>query len=354
MLSDTKVSQNNQTPEVQQWHIEKKLINGNHGGISRRKQKSITKIRLVSLCAAESAYNMTCFHPLKAWRSKTLEPSGKRKIVFSASKAWIDQPVELPCGQCIGCRLERSRQWAIRCVHESSLYDANSFITLTYDEQNMPPNQSLQKRDFQLFMKRLRKYYTPQKIRFFHCGEYGDHLGRPHYHAILFNLEFADKVLHKVHNGNKIYTSPILEKIWGKGFCIIGAVTFESAAYVARYVVKKINGPRAEEHYKKRVPEYTTMSRRPGIGKEWYNKFKSDVYPDDFVVVREQRMMPPRYYDKQLEGESEELYKKLKVERSMDDPRRNANNTYKRLAVREEVQRRKLEQLKRPLDSEEL
>jgi len=267
---------------------------------------------------------------------------------------WIDQPIEVPCGQCIGCRLERSRQWAIRCVHESSLYEANSFITLTYDDKNMPTNASLKKRDFQLFMKRLRKYYTPRKIRFFHCGEYGDKLGRPHYHAIIFNLDFEDKIPYKKQNENQLYVSPILEKIWGKGFCIIGDVTFESAAYVARYVVKKINGPRAETHYKNKAPEYTTMSRRPGIGKEWYKKFSGDVYPDDFVVLRGRKMQPPRYYDKQLEADAEEQYKKIKVERSMDDPKRDANNTYSRLAVREEVQRRKLEQLTRPLESEDI
>lgn len=297
---------------------------------------------------------MPCYHPINGWRSNTLEPSGKRKIVFSASKAWIDNPVKIPCGQCIGCRLERSRQWAIRCVHEASLYEANSFITLTYDDKNMPPNNSLQKRDYQLFMKRLRKYYTPQKIRFFHCGEYGDNLGRPHYHALLFNLEFSDKTLWKEHNENKLYVSETLNQIWGKGYCLIGNVTFESAAYVARYVVKKINGPASAAHYKKRSPEYTTMSRRPGIGKGWYEKYNQDVYPDDFVVLRGRKMQPPRYYDNQLETQAQETYKEIKIQRGLDDPKRDADNTYARLAVREAIQRGKMEQLKRPLESEDL
>lgn len=296
---------------------------------------------------------MPCYHPLKGWRAKDLEPSGKRKVVFNAADAWTDVPVELPCGQCIGCRLERSRQWAIRCVHEASLYERNSFITLTYDSLNIPKNNSLNKRDFQLFMKRLRKHYHPRKIRFFHCGEYGEKLGRPHYHAILFNLDFEDKVLHKNQNGQDLYWSPILEKIWGKGFCTTGDVTFESAAYVARYVTKKINGPHAKAHYQERKPEYTTMSRRPGIAKDWYRKFADDVYPDDFVVVRGKKMQPPRFYDQQLEKEAETEYKKIKRKRSMDDPKRNADNTSARLRVREKVQYSKVAHLPRTLEKEE-
>lgn len=146
---------------------------------------------------------MPCYYPLDGWRSKKPNQNGRFPVVFTADEAQIDMPMKIPCGNCIGCRLERSRQWAIRCLHESSLYDDNCFITLTYNEENLPYGESLNKRDFQLFMKKLRKAIAPKKIRFFACGEYGtnqdltnlDTLGRPHFHAIIFNHDFADKTL---------------------------------------------------------------------------------------------------------------------------------------------------------------
>jgi hypothetical protein len=232
---------------------------------------------------------MPCYSPLDGWLSKDRNPSGKRSIVFTKSEALVDRPVKLPCGRCIGCRLEKSRQWAVRMMHEASLYEENCFITLTYEK--MPPNDSLNKKHFQDFMKRLRKAYGGRTIRYFHCGEYGENFGRPHYHAILFNLDFNDKKYWSIVNGNKYYTSEKLNKIWGKGYCIIGSVSFDSAAYVARYVTKKITGEAAFEHYtdfdretgeitRERDPEYATMSRRPGIGSVWLDKFKTDVYPN--------------------------------------------------------------------------
>ena len=151
----------------------------------------------------------------------------------------------VPCGQCIGCRLERSRQWAIRCVHEASLHTDNCFITLTYSPDCLPSDGSLNHDDFQKFFKRLRKHIAPKKIRYYMCGEYGEDLqqpsklGRPHFHACLFGLDFDDKQLYIVRDDVKLYTSATLEKIWGKGFVTIGDVTFESAAYVARYIAKK-------------------------------------------------------------------------------------------------------------------
>ena len=239
--------------------------------------------------------------------------NGKRKIVFNPRDGFSDLPILLPCGQCIGCRLERSRQWAIRCMHEAQLHDENSYITLTYNDKNLPKDGSLNLRHFQLFMKRLRKK-TGKKIRFYHCGEYGEKFKRPHYHACLFGYQFPDLRYFKTINGNKLYTSKYLDSVWTNkngetmGFSTIGNVTFESAAYVARYIMKKINGEKAEAHYVNKEtgeilkPEYTTMSRRPGgLGAEWLKKYKTDVYPGDFVVVRGKKMKPPKYYDRQYE-----------------------------------------------------
>lgn len=257
-------------------------------------------------------------------------------------------PITVPCGRCIGCRLEKSRQWAIRCMHESEEYKENSYITLTYNENKVPSDNSVNVVHFQKFMKRLRKH-TGKKIRYFHCGEYGDQLGRPHYHAILFNLDFEDKELYRVDNGYRIYTSKMLEKIWGKGFCTIGEVTFESCAYVARYVIKKINGEKAESHYKGKSPEYITMSRRPGIGKKWLDKYISDVYPQDKIVVRHGVLCrPPRFYDNQLEKIKPLELDSIKRSRRLRAELKPINTD--RLDVKEKVQELKANRLVRKLE----
>lgn len=299
---------------------------------------------------------MPCYKPLKGYRSKVKNETGKRSIVFNPRMGYVDQPQDVPCGQCIGCRLERSRQWAIRCVHEASLHAENCFITLTYAPEHLPPDGSLKKRDFQLFMKRLRKKYNT-RIRFFHCGEYGTEKGRPHYHACLFGFDFPDKELWSERNGVKLYTSKELLSLWEhKGHVTIGEVTFESAAYVARYIMKKINGDRAEEHYTltdpetgqitQLQPEYTTMSRRPGIAKEWYDKFASDVFPSDFIVMRNMKIKPPKYYDRLYEITDPTNYLQTKLQRKIK-AKLNTDNTPERLQVKQRVKIKQLQKLKR-------
>lgn len=301
---------------------------------------------------------MPCYSPLKGFRSKAINPTGKRSIVFNSKDGFADLPVSLPCSQCVGCRLERSRQWAIRCAHEASLYADNCFITLTYNDKHLPADQSLQLDHFQKFMKRLRKKYG-ENIRFYHCGEYGENFGRPHYHACIFNFDFPDKKIWKSERGVNLYRSPSLEKLWTFGYSSVGEVTFESAAYVARYIMKKITGDAAENHYVwidpetgeifKRKPEYTTMSRRPGIGKSWFEQYASDVYPDDFIVMRGKKMKPPKFYDSQFELISPGEYEILKKRRKRAASKHVDNNTPERLKVRETVKLSQLSQLKRTL-----
>lgn len=185
---------------------------------------------------------MPCYKPLQAYRR-----TDSKQLSFNKHGEYTNTaaPLSIPCGQCTGCRLERSKQWAIRCVHEASLYEDNCFITLTYNKENLPKDFSLNKRDFQLFMKRLRKKYAPKQIRFYHCGEYGEpteynnHIARPHYHAIIFNHKFEDQILWKQKRGNELYISKELEELWPQGFSTIGSVTQDSAGYVARYLLKK-------------------------------------------------------------------------------------------------------------------
>lgn len=255
-------------------------------------------------------------------------------------------PIDLPCGQCVGCRLERSRQWAVRCVHEASLHEKNCFITLTYNKENLPADQSLDVKHFQDFMKRLRFKYGP-KIRFFHCGEYGENFGRPHYHACLFNHDFSDKILWSERQGCKLYRSQELEEIWGKGYATVGEVTFESAAYVARYIMKKITGDKAEKHYEGKKPEYTTMSRRPGIAKGWIEKYTTDVYPSDNLVLRGKEMKPPKFYDNYFELTNPEKFSTVKRNRAQHAEKIAEKEPFYRLAVREEHQELKSKTLKR-------
>lgn len=275
---------------------------------------------------------MPCYSPLKGWKD---EFTGGIKFRGSGS----EEKMEVACGQCLGCRLDRSRMWAMRIVHESSLYEsssANCFVTLTYrdesecDEEQLmngyhvPIDWSLDKSHFRNFMKRLRKFFSPRKIRFYHCGEYGRvcrhgfdldrmscpvcKLGRPHYHACLFNCSFSDLESYGSRNGELRFTSPTLERIWKYGFVDVGELNFESAAYVARYILKKVTGPIADDHYLSFMddgtgvflqPEYTTMSRRPGIGKRWFEKYRDDVFPSDEIPVPGSGVFKkvPRYYE---------------------------------------------------------
>lgn len=189
------------------------------------------------------------------------------------------------------------------------MHDDNCFITLTYNDDNLPYGETLIKSDFQKFMKRFRKNIGP--VRFFHCGEYGETTLRPHYHALLFGYRPDDPELFASEGEVKTYTSKTLTDTWGLGHATFGELTFESAAYVSRYCTKKVTGELAEAHYTfvhsetgeifTRLPEYSTQSRRPGIGRTWLDRFGSDVASKDEVIMRERAMRPPRYYDKVFE-----------------------------------------------------
>lgn len=284
---------------------------------------------------------MPCYAPLTGYRARTTNASGKRSIVFNLDEGFADLPVTVPCGQCIGCRLERSRQWALRCVHEAQLHVHKCFITLTYDKAHLPPGGTLVKADFQKFMKRLRKR-TNAKIRYFQCGEYGEADFRPHFHALIYGYDFPDKVFYtRNKQGDTIWKSEELEALWGKGFATVARLTFETAAYTARYVVKKINGEGAAAHYRGRLPEYIAMSLKPAIGAGWYESFKDDVYPSDFLTMRGKQMLPPKYYDRILEKEDEKQYKKVKAKR-MARAKQCSHNAPDRLRAREEVAKAKL------------
>lgn len=236
----------------------------------------------------------------------------------------LDEWIKIPCGQCSECRLQRSRQWADRCMLEMQYHEENYFITLTYDDAHLPKNEvidretgeilpvaTLVKKDLSDFVKRVRRYqdydgYT-QPIRFFGCGEYGSETMRPHFHVILFGLHLPKdgfRFYRRNFNGDNLYNHDFLDRCWKYGFSVVGEVTWQSAAYVARYIMKKHLGKDAKDYYSERgiAPEFTLMSRRPGIARQYYDEHKDELFAQDFVHVPThqgaRRIYPPRYFEK--------------------------------------------------------
>uniref|UniRef100_A0AAU8B149 Replication initiator protein n=3 Tax=unclassified Microvirus TaxID=338099 RepID=A0AAU8B149_9VIRU len=324
---------------------------------------------------------MSCYHPLKAWPIGLTE-AGKTKYKITSydvhhlemrngiwntcttellspyrDKSVMDF-VEIPCGKCIGCRLEYSRQWANRCMLELQYHQSAYFVTLTYNDEHVPvsyyddpetgeafPSLTLRKRDFQLFMKRLRKRFCKygsrtvgelslssgiysDSIRFFAAGEYGSETYRPHYHAILFGLELNDLILYKKSRGFSYYYSLSLQECWSEyvsgcylplGYVVVAPVTWETCAYVARYTMKKLTGPETDFYTQFNIePPFSLMSRKPGIGRQWY-----DDHPDcmsvEYINVSTsdggRKFRPPKYYEKLYEIEYPEKSAALKATR---------------------------------------
>ena len=303
---------------------------------------------------------MPCYRPYTAYRSKSGKSStGKHPIVFNKKLGLKDSEIKIACGQCYGCRMEKSRIWAMRCMHEAKLHDFNYYLTLTYDDEHLaqlPKKNSLSKRHLQLFWKRLRK--AGYKFRYYACGEYGEQKERPHYHAILFNLPIPDLKYHSTtRSGHKLYNAESINEHWPHGFVVIGNVTFESAAYVARYVMKKRSSKTKHEldqHYERLdtetgelynlEPEFQVMSRRPGIGTEFYQTFKKDMYQagtDGKVYIRGGvSCKPPNFYESKYELESNDNFRqieRIKERRRKSYEDRAGDNTEARLLVKESI-----------------
>lgn len=287
---------------------------------------------------------MSCYHPLHSFDTGLVNPeTGKRILVTGSGKLdlypvhqaskkirrhipfdgtyqrmlngvrFLSTFEEVPCGKCIGCRLDYSRMWAIRCVLESTGHGCSSFITLTYDDEHLPGDFRVSKPTWQKFLKRLRSAIAPTRIRFFATGEYGSKSARPHYHAIIFGYDFPDKYPWSKCNGNVLFRSPMLERLWPYGQSLIGEVSFNSCAYVARYVMKKTkdNGE---------FQPFLDMSRRPGIGCEYLKANMSKLLDlpkvyGDFGNSHE--YFAPKYFDYLLDkdpalAEVKEAYKAYK------------------------------------------
>lgn len=267
------------------------------------------------------------------------------------------------CGNCRGCRYDRARDWQTRLIHERRFSERASFVTLTYNNAHLPDDYSVDPQHHTDFMKRLRWKYARTPIRFFMCGEYGDRHKRPHYHYILFGVDFReDRYLwRRTGSGFLAYRSPGLESVWQFGNSEVGDATAASCGYVARYVLKKVTGDVAEPYYTRVHPltgevvrvrtEFTRQSNKPGIGARWFELYGSDAFPSDFLIVDGRRVSVPRYYLKKLPEDERKAVQRRRRHRAY--LRGTADQSAERLAVREEVQRLRLAKLVRELDGED-
>lgn len=265
---------------------------------------------------------MPCASPLEAY-----QPAAGGPVVFSRPRARAHNRIEIPCGQCILCRLEHARQWAVRITHEASLHEESAFITLTYDDEHLPNYNSLQYSDLQLFWKRLRR--GGQQLRYYAVGEYGETTHRPHYHACIFGQAFTEDRQILRDQPSMLWTNPRLTEAWGKGHVSVGALTFQTAQYTASYVTKKLNNKRRYVRVDQETGELQPMvqprafmSLKPAIGREWLNHYGKHVYEHDQVVIQGRPQKPPKYYDRWLEISHPEQHLKIKEER------KNSATTY--------------------------
>lgn len=293
---------------------------------------------------------MSCYHPRKAY---PIEGG----ITFEKPTWHSGAAIKIPCKICIGCRLDHRSNWANRMMHEASLHEHNQFSTFTYTDSDLPPNGDLDQVHMQKFFKRLRKEFAPNKIRYVYSGEYGTKYSRPHYHAILFGLELNDLIQKQVNDrGEPLYSSAILDRIWGKGITTTGAVTPQSCGYVAGYMLKDIKG-----NYKKTDPEtgkslpyfsintetgeyterkrpFARYSNRPAIGKNWFEKYPESCFPRDFIITAKlDRVSVPPYYFDLLKKSDPEMHASILAKRNkaIDDPKVRWNSTAPRLETRE-------------------
>lgn len=292
---------------------------------------------------------MSCYRPYIGFPDGFTD-QGKVKYRLRPFQVCVDIDKELslnegaitiPCGHCIGCQLDKSLDWAARLSMELKYHDSAYFVTLTYNDKFVPRRKyvdhmtgevfealSLQKKDFQNFMKRLRYYFPEDDIRFFCAGEYGTKTMRPHYHAIIFGLHLDDlKPYKKSPHGFQYYTSDRLDRVWSVqqfgtdhslGYAVVADVSFETCAYTARYVTKKLYG-KASEFYKMcNIEEpWCLMSRRPGIGMQYLLDHPNSIANDSIVLSQGRKVKNPRYFMRKLELTDPDVFAKIKESRKL-------------------------------------
>lgn len=301
---------------------------------------------------------MSCYFPLHAFDTGYKTDNGKPRYKITSGDIecteyhgkWLTDYIDIPCGKCIGCRLDYSLQWANRCMLEAQYHDKNCFITLTYDDDHLPdknpvfdsdgvyiddsPRNPLVKDDFRRFMKNFRQRLVDNyvrdnpnatkselpRVRFYACGEYGGKTFRPHYHAIIFGYDFSDdRILYKKNfRGENYYISHTLADLWSYGFHTICDVSFDTCAYVARYILKKQKGETSDIYEKLQYPpEFTLMSRKPGIARQYYDDHRDEIYINQEIFIATdkdgKKLRPPKYYDKLYDLDNPEDMERIRL-----------------------------------------
>lgn len=264
---------------------------------------------------------MPCADPIAAYR-----PTNGGPLSFKRPQGHTYTEMQIPCGYCILCRGEQARQWAVRITHEAQLHEHNGFVTLTYNDKNLPQYNSLNYEHLQLWWRRMRRMYPG--IRYYAVGEYGDKNDRPHYHVCVFGQAFTEDRIILRQSPNLLWTSPTLEAAWGLGNVSVGDLNFTTAQYTAGYMAKKL----AKRKQYVRVDEETGeliklqqprsfSSKHPAIGAQWYEKYGDHVHAHDRVVINGQPQKPPRFYDRLLHKRSEIAHQMMSEQR-----KENASN----------------------------
>jgi hypothetical protein len=304
---------------------------------------------------------MACYHPQWAWSSLAVNVSGKRSLVFQESMGVPGSLMQIDCGHCLGCRIDKSIEWSIRVCHEMKYHERCCWLTLTYDPAHYPEHGQLVADHLRRFIKALRKHFG-KGVRYFACGEYGEQLSRPHFHVCLFGVDFGEDRREVKKRGQfPVFRSELATKLWGRGFVEIGLLTRKSAGYTARYIMKKINGELAETHYQRYdeqtqdmfllMPEFIRVSTRPGLGYQFFEQYKdTNWYTRDTCILEGKEFPIPKYYDKLMERHDPERMAAVKAKRIAKALERNPlDQTDSRLRVREEVKQAMTSTLSRQL-----
>lgn len=298
-----------------------------------------------------------CVGPIRVFQAPDGGP-----ISFVEREGMLD--LDIPCGRCIECRIAKSRDWSIRNVHESKMHKDSCFLNLTYDDAHYPEDGCVSVEDMQKFMKRLRWEYRPKPLRYFLSAEYGPRTWRAHYHSLIYGLWPSDAKHWSGSGDTRLWNSPTVDRVWGKGRCLFGRVTFESAQYCAGYVIEKVNGDLAPSHYLRPhpltgelvqlTPPFALMSRKPGIGARFLEKYETDIYPRGEVVLRGGvKLAPPRFYDEWFRKRNPDAAEDMAIVRELRAYERRWDRTTERLAVHREIKesrRRMLFAMRRGLE----
>lgn len=269
---------------------------------------------------------MYCHHPLEMHKSPSLTVTGKRGWTFDLrdsldpDRLIPEMHIQVPCGQCIACRVRKAQEWSARLWLEwKSSSQESCFLTLTYDDEHLPCDRSLRVQDYQLFLKRLRKQLEPVKIRYYCAGEYGSQLDRPHYHLILFGTDFGSDKLPLCNVFNRLhpqyYISSLVAQCWPMGYHTIAPLSDACICYVAKYVIKKAVGRSADDWYAGRLPEFGIGSK--GIARAWYDQNHDNMWDKGFFRWgdRFKKCRPVRYYEKILEKNDFDRLTNIKQDR---------------------------------------